>query len=133
MGSVPDVWRIGPVLGRSDFMDHHISIYESGRDPTELGLRLQQQLGEATDVRLEVKHYRAVETAVLIAIVGALGTGFGALVTGLLKVAAEKSAKKVVLCGRSGRRVEVPADCPPDKISGYVEEARNLDVERIEL
>jgi hypothetical protein len=62
-----------------------------------------------------------------------MGTGLVALVTGILKVAAQKGSASIVLQGRSGRRVEVPANTPLHEIGEYVQLAKQLDIERIEL
>jgi hypothetical protein len=114
-------------------MEPYISLYADDLSSKALCDLLSPELLDAPDVRLEVRQFRSPETAILVAIVGAVGTGLGALIAGILKVAAQKGTSKVVLQGRSGRRVEVPANCPSDKIEEYVRLAKELDVGRIEL
>lgn len=118
---------------KEKLMEPYITIQSQQSSASELHQMLAPALSEAADTRLEVKQFRAAETAVLVAVVGALGTGLGALITGILKVAAEKGRAAIVLQGRSGRRVEVPADSPPERIAEYVELAKTLDVGRIEV
>jgi len=85
------------------------------------------------DIHLKVRRFRSMETAILVAIVGSIGTGLGALITGILKVVAQKGVTKIVLQGRSGRRIEVPSSTPTDKINEYVQIAKDLDIERITI
>jgi hypothetical protein len=94
---------------------------------------LAAELESAPDVHLELKLFRSAETAVLVAIVGSIGTGLGALITGILKVAADRHTGKIVLQGRSGRKVEFPADIPINQVNAYIQLAKELDVEQIEL
>jgi hypothetical protein len=86
---------------------------------------------ETADVRLRLEQTRSAEMAVLTAIVGAGGTALGALISGLLKLATQKGARNLVVHGRSGRKIEFPADTTPDRIAELVELARELDVDKI--
>lgn len=83
------------------------------------------------DVQLRLERTRSLEAAILIAMVGAAGTALGALITGVLKVAAEKGARIVVIHGRSGRKIEVPVDTPADRLEEFVRLAKDLDVDRV--
>lgn len=82
-------------------------------------------------VKLRIERTRSLEAAVLIAIVGAAGTALGALITGVLKVAAQKGTRSVVIHGRSGRKIEVPVDTPSERLEEFVRLAKDLDVDRI--
>lgn len=86
---------------------------------------------EADGIRLRVEKTRSAEAALLIAIVGAAGTGLGALITGILKLAAEKGSRRIIIQGKSGRRIELPADAPTAEIERIVIAAKDLDVDRI--
>lgn len=110
-----------------------ISIYSDLCRPETLLTLLEAEIPKNPTIRLEVKRSRSVETAVLVALVGVVGTGLGALITGLLKVAEQKRANRVVLQGRSGRRLEIPVGVPPETITEYVRVAKELDIDRIEL
>jgi hypothetical protein len=114
-------------------MEPYITLHSQHFSAEDLAQSIALALTNTADVRLEVKQFRAVETAVLVAIVGALGTGIGALITGILKVATERGKTSIVLQGRSGWRVEVPADCPQEKLAEYVEIAKSNDIGRIEI
>jgi hypothetical protein len=97
---------------------------------TSLEPLLKLELG-AGDVRLKLERTRSLEAAILIAIVGATGTALGALITGVLKVAAQKGAQNVVIHGQSGRKIEVPADTTAERLEEFVRLAKDLDVDRI--
>jgi len=88
-------------------------------------------LVENADVSLSLEQTRGIETAILVATVGAAGAALGALISGVSKVAAAKGARNIVIHGRSGRKLEIPAETSVDRISTLVEAAKDLDVERI--
>jgi hypothetical protein len=127
------VKRAIPCIPVEDYMEPYITLNSKDLSPEALRDLLAPEVAQVTHIHLEIRRFRLPETAVLIAIVGSIGTGLGALITGVLKVAAQKGASTVVLQGRSGRKVEVPANTPLDKIGEYVQLAKQLDVERIEL
>lgn len=124
--------NLGPVETIGNGMDQ-ISIYSDLCRPETLLTLLETEIPENSTIHLEVKRSRSLETTVLVALVGVVGTGLGALITGLLKVAEKKSANRVVVQGRSGRRLEIPAGVPRETISEYVRLAKELDIDRIEL
>ena|SRR5271157_1253569 len=82
-------------------------------------------------IRFRVERTRSAEAALLVAIVGAAGTGLGALITGILKLAAEKGSRRIIIQGKSGRRIELPADSPTTDIERIVVAAKDLDIDRI--
>lgn len=114
-------------------MGTHITVHSQRFSAIELHQHLAPTLSNTEDARLEVKRFRSTESTILVAAVGALGTGLGALITGILKVAAQKGVSKIILQGHTGWRVEVPADCPPKKIVEYVELAKSNEISRIEV
>lgn len=73
------------------------------------------------------------EPTVLIAVVGAAGVGIGALINGLLAIAQQWKARRVVIEGRHGERLELPADTPPDKVDYWIRKLREIDAKRILL
>lgn len=87
----------------------------------------------ALEIRRVDSRVRAIETTVLIAIIGTLGTALGALIGGLLKVAQMASTKKIVIQGRDGTRIEVPADLDDDRIDAIIRRAKELDIQQIQL
>ena len=79
-----------------------------------------------------VQHHRAedmrpADDAALVAIVGAVGTGFGALLTGLLQIAQQSKSKKIILQTQAGSRLEVPADISPEELDVLIEKLKKLD------
>jgi hypothetical protein len=115
-------------------MNVEISIGSSVASAGEVKTLLEQELrDESKDIELRVVRYRLLETTILVAIVSALGVTLGALISGLLRIAEQKGAAKIILCGRSGRRIEVSAGASPEQLRAYVELARELDIERIEF
>lgn len=76
--------------------------------------------------------FKSLETNVVVAIVSASSAALGALITGLLNVAAQGRSKKIVI-ERNGTRIEVPVDCPAEKVKEYVELLKELDIVKIEV
>jgi hypothetical protein len=76
---------------------------------------------------------RTIDPTVLVACVSAIGTALGALIGGLLKVAQMASTRKIVIQGRDGTRIEIPADTQDDRIDEIVRRAKDLDIQRIQL
>ncbi len=91
------------------------------------------------DSPIEVKprqtpvRFRGVDPTISIALVGSGGAVLGALIAGLLRIAGHIKSKTILLQGRSGRKIEFPADTPVDHIEKLIQMAEELDVERIEL
>lgn len=89
------------------------------------------------DAELELKLWKApirvrgMDPTVLIALVGAIGTAFGALLTGLLKVVQQTSSKKIIIQSQDGSRIEFPANLNPKEIDLLIEKAKKLDVQKI--
>ena len=84
-----------------------------------------------TNLTMEIKKskvkVRGIDPAILVAIVGTLGTALGALITGLLQVAQQTAAKKIVLQSQSGQRLEVPAGISPEELDNLIEKLKVLD------
>jgi hypothetical protein len=62
-----------------------------------------------------------------------VGKGLGVLITGILEVAKQKSAGKIVIQSKGGSRIEVPASISPDKLDWLVEKVKKLESESIEI
>ncbi len=84
-------------------------------------------------IRLNVLGTRSLDPTTMIALVGAGSTALGALIAGLLRVAEKRNTKKIVIQGKSGRKIEVPADISEEQIKLLVEIAKELDIEKITL
>ena len=107
-----------------------IRLESSSLSPADLTSELERRL-KGSAIRLQLQQERGLETAVLVAIVGAAGTALGTLIGGLLKIAAQKSARQTVVHGRSGRRIEIPAETRVEDAKQLVELAKQLDVDKI--
>ena len=85
----------------------------------------------ASDMQLEIRtakvKYRSIDPTILVAIVGAAGTGIGALITGLLQMGQQLSAKKITLEAQGGQKLEVPANTPLDKIDQLLERLKQMN------
>jgi len=74
---------------------------------------------------------RTTDPALLIALVGVLGTGLGALITGLLDMIKQIKSQAIEIHGKSGRILKVPANISPEELDQLIERAIKLDIERI--
>ena len=100
------------------------------------GIELRQILEQdyrlaGDDVRFSVRkrgpRLRSPDSAILVAIIGSLGTTLVALISSLLQIAKEHKAAKIVLQSKDGRRIEFPADTPPEKIAELAAIAKEMD------
>lgn len=114
-----------------------ILLTSSQISPGDLKHALSQEYVSDDEITLEIRQsarrLRGVEPAVLVAIVGAAGTALGALVAGVLRLAQDKGSQKIIIVGRSGARIEIPASTQPEMLDKYVDMAKGLDIERIHL
>jgi hypothetical protein len=76
---------------------------------------------------------RGIDATVLVAIVGAAGTAVGAVIAGVIQIAQKSRCKKIVLQGKGGQRIEVPADTDLQKIKEFVDEVRRMDADKIRI
>ena len=74
---------------------------------------------------------RGIEPAVITAIIGAGGMALGALIGGLIKIVFQNKSNRITLVGKSGRRIDIPADYTKEKIPILIEHCRDLDLDRI--
>lgn len=110
---------------------HSMSVRELKRD-------LELALGSsASPIRLEERRSDEFsmrnDTVLLVALVGAAGTGIGALITGILEIARSVKSRQVTIEGKSGRKISFPADADSRLIEKYIEAAKTLDAESITL
>lgn len=75
--------------------------------------------------------FRTLDPTVVVAIITAASAGLGALLTGLLSIAKETKSKVIVLQDKDGRRLEIPADTPTEKIQELMEVVRQMEKPRI--
>lgn len=113
---------INPQIMSAEELKEHLS---SRADLTSGELVLETR---KSPVRL-----RGLDPTVLVAIIGTLGTGFGALLTGLLQVAQKSKEKKIVMQTKSGQRLEFPADVPQERIDHLIKQLREMDDPSIKI
>ena len=121
-------------------MEIQIALNSESKTVHELKKLLEADPAFASaDLHLELKtakaKYRSIDPTILVALVGAAGTGLGALITGLLQVGQQISAKKIVLEAPGGQKLEVPANTPADQVDhlldrlGQMGEVKKISVQ----
>lgn len=102
----------------------------------ELKRKLEEEQSNAPEVSLHIhgksSRFRGGDPNVLIALVGLAGGGLGALINGLMNIAAQRQGSYIELTGPDWS-VRVPANTPPDELNKMVEIARSKHVTHIEL
>ena len=88
------------------------------------------QTSPTLEIRAAHEQYRSAEQNVLVAIVGLIGTGLGAIITGLLKVAAQQGNRKIILESKNSK-LEVPADISREELDHLVTKLKEMDIESI--
>jgi len=117
-------------------MEIQISLTAGRRTLQEVKAALESQPAvSASGTRLEIREkktkYRSIDPNLLVAIVGAAGTGLGALISGLFQIGQQIAAKKFVLETHDGNKLEVPADTSPEKIDALLAKLKQSDVKKI--
>ena len=120
-------------------MEIQIAVTSNSKPIEELKKSLETQLDPSgSDVKLELrtpkKKYRSIDPTILVAVVGAASAGLGALITGLLQVGQQMAARKIVLEGQGGSKLEVPANTSFEKIDQLLERVNQMgEVKKISL
>jgi len=89
--------------------------------------------GVQLELRAPKKKFRGVDPALLVAVVGAAGTGLGAIITGLFQIGQQMAAKKFTLETASGAKLEVPANTPRAQIDHLLEKLAGNEVKKISV
>ena len=84
-------------------------------------------------VKLEIKQLRGVEPSILIALISSTGLVLTTLIGCVMKLALSKNAQKIVIQGKDGERVEVPADTSENKLDSYIRKAQEISINRITI
>ena len=86
-------------------------------DPESLKAALEREASGSETVPLEIEQTdnRAVETAIVVAIVTATAGALKTLITSALGVAKDRAAQKIIVQTERGR-IEAPANLPPEQI-----------------
>src|ERR1044072_2159380 len=72
-------------------------------------------------IEIEMLRVRGVDTAILVALAGAGGAALAELVRGVLAVANGLKVRTIVLQGKEGGRVEIPADTPKGDVEFWTQ------------
>jgi hypothetical protein len=109
-----------------------ISIVCYGTDADDLRYILEGYLMGLEDtptLRIETQgsRFRTLDPSILVAVVGVAGTALGALIAGLLKVSQERASQRIVIQGKDGTKLELPANTPPEKIDELIEKIRKMN------
>lgn len=94
---------------------------------------LWPEVGASLEAKKSSLKFRGLDPTILVALIGALGTGFGALLTGLLQIAQKSAEKKIILQTKDGERLEIPADTPHEKIEQLIATLKQLDDQDIKI
>lgn len=117
-------------------IEFKIKLPEDFRSADRIMNKLTESFGASEEeIRLESgssDEYRALETAVLVAIVSAGGTALGFFVTGLLKLLESGAAQKIVV--KSGdTQIEVPKQASQEDLDRIVNAVRKLEGAKVSL
>jgi hypothetical protein len=108
-----------------------VKVLSTEHASTDLRQLLASEVSASEGVSFEIREVasrqRGLDNAVLVAVVGSAGTALGALVAGVVRVAATSKARSIVLEGRSGRKIQYPSDLPPEKVRELVALVSELD------
>lgn len=126
--------RRGMDLGERVIMDVEIEVGSSWGDVSDVLTDLKAQEPIQNDgIVIRRSEKRVIETAVLVAVVGATGTALGALITGLLKLASGSNEKTITVRGRFGGEIRFPAGISNDEVDDLIEAVKKLDSPKIIL
>jgi len=75
--------------------------------------------------------FREIEPTILVAIVGAISTCLGALISGLLQAIQHTNTKKIILQTEKGSRIEVPVKTSSEEIDKLIEKLKKLDNSKV--
>lgn len=84
-------------------------------------------------LRKKDQAFRTLDPTVVVAIVSGVSAGLGALVTGALDIAKQAKSRVIVVQDKEGRRLEIPSDCPKEKIGELLEIIRKMEAAKIEI
>jgi hypothetical protein len=93
---------------------------------------LEKSTGGEVAFQIHKPEDRSIETAVLVALIGAAGTGLGTLLTGVLQLAREKFASKIIVQTEKGR-IEVPANLPLDQLDKLLDRVKRLESSEVNI
>ena len=118
-------------------MEISITTKSIGMQSEELHNLLINTLKTNDEVKFELRRpevvFRGVESMILVAIVGAVGTGLGALITGLLQIAKQKAGQRITIQTKSGSRIQVPPNVSPEMLDTLIDKIKKLEDENLKV
>jgi hypothetical protein len=118
-------------------MEFWITAERSQMSPQLINKKLRNTLNDRSDVELCLVStntgLRGIDPTVLVATVAATGTAIGALIGGMFKVLGQKSANRIVLRGKKGWQLEVPANISSKQFEETIKILKELDQEKLNL
>ena len=76
---------------------------------------------------------RALDPAIVVALVTATSASLGILLSGIVDLINERDNGTVVVQSKSGTRIEVPGDYPLEKLDLIIAKVQEMDVEEIRI
>lgn len=120
-------------------MSHEIGLSCGELNPQELMDQLESQgdwneCGVALDLRDPKGRFRGpIDPTILVAVVSALGGGVTALLAGMLQVAKQRMAERIVLQAPNGARLEIPASTPADEVDRLVKKVKEMGLKKVSI
>jgi hypothetical protein len=92
----------------------------------------EKALGYSIELHKKPSGFRGLDQSVLVALVGLASGALGALINGLLQIAAQRRGAYLELHGKDWS-IKVPAETSAGELEKMVELAQSNDVQRIKL
>ena len=109
-----------------------VKITTKNFDVNEVRSKLQESTGPEITYEVRKPEDRAIETAVLVALISLAGTGLQTFLSGILQFAREKLASKIIVQTEKGR-IEVPANLPMDQLDKLIERVKRLETDEVSI
>jgi hypothetical protein len=78
-------------------------------------------------------HSRGMDPTVLVAIVGATGTGIGGLIAGLFQLISGRKDEKIVLRSSKGATIEFPANLSSQRLDELILKLNQLEEDKYQI
>lgn len=112
-----------------------IKISSDSISTSELKAYLEESRLIPSDVELKLQRktiqLREIDPTILVAVVGAVSTAMGALITGILAVVKEKQLGTVTIESKDGIKIEIPANYPLEKLDAILEKVKRIEASKI--
>jgi hypothetical protein len=111
-----------------------VKISAKSVDLNEVKASLEKTIGSTEEIEFQVHQPddRAIETAVLVALIGAGGTVLGALISGIMQLAREKASAKIIVQTEKGR-IEAPVILPKEQFERLIDRVNLLKADKVNI